>query len=94
MMNRSLSADMLLCSNDRAIISSSILRDVKLVLVSFVATCIIIFMYNYRLQQRCDEIMEKAKVRWFMLQAVLMCSFGCTLNLRLLLFDMSILCDD
>jgi hypothetical protein len=71
MVKGSLSAELLSCSNDRAIISSSILRDIKLVLASFVVTCIIIFVYNYRLQQRCNAIAEKAKVRWIVLLVLL-----------------------
>jgi hypothetical protein len=43
-------------------IPSSFLRDVKLVLISFVATCIIIFAYNYYLQKKCDAIPDDVKV--------------------------------
>jgi len=49
-------------SEDRAIFSSSILRDMKLVALSFLATCFVIFAYNYTLEWRCLTKSEKNNV--------------------------------
>lgn len=45
-----------------SLISESVIRDIKLVLVSFIVTCIIIAAYNYSLQQRVLRSSDKTKV--------------------------------
>eukprot|EP00804_Cyclotella_cryptica_P011017 CCRYP_017495-RB/>CCRYP_017495-RB protein AED:0.29 eAED:0.29 QI:266/1/0.66/1/1/1/3/0/459 len=59
-MDASFADDISACASDgRAILSSSILRDIKLVVLSFLATCLIIFAYNYSLEWRCFTKLEK-----------------------------------
>ena len=49
------------CGSHGCATSSSIIRDAKLVLVSFAAACIAIFAYNYWLQLKSQSATEEEK---------------------------------
>ena len=53
-----------------SLISQSVIRDIKLMLVSFIVTCVIIMTYNYSLQQRVLNSSNETKVNKLMLDII------------------------